>query len=1581
MINFVNLHNHSSFSLLDALSSPKELLSRAKELGQSALALTDHGSFAGAWDALKASKELGVKLIIGAEFYFQDVASNHENKFRHVILLAKNQIGYSNLLTLNFKGFDNKYLFGNKVYSVIDWDLLQKYSEGVICLTSCSNGIVGQLLVQNKLDEAEKAVLRLKEIFKDDLGLEVQANNLKRNPNLHHDGLDQNFVNRQIVKLAKKHSIKVVPTSNTHYLKKEDADIHDTLLAIGSHTNIYSDFRLKYSVPDFYLKTGEEVKEFFDRYYDESFTLEMCENTVYFSNKCEFPDWIDPKFTNASGKELPSFPVKDEPDYQEFLSWKDSHEEVKNLDEDNAYLRYKCQQAIIEKNKNSKEYQDRAAEELEVLEYHGFSSYMLIVADYINWARKNDISVGEGRGCLTGKTQVLTNNGFKHLKDLKKGESVYTHTGKSKKILNTFKFEVPKETLLKIKSLQSYEDLVMTKDHEIFALKKGEKEPKWIEAKDLDKGDFLFTPKIERCIKDPEDIDLSKYSDYKVENDKLNIKVYLKDSLSIKSVAKKSKISFEALRKIKNNDFTNLNNISNLKSYLSNNGKTLNNFLNNKNYKLIKINKNIKFDNDFSYLLGRWVGDGCFHGRKKGGGISIVFNSNDKEGILKIKTYLESLGFYVCQENRKNNNTLLTVSNKAIFNLFKELFPSYTYAGDKSLPLNFRTLNNELLKSMISGLLDSDGTKTKYKLNNIKTISKTLALEIKESLTYIGLPSKIYIEKNPVRYGVKTSTSYNVAFPDLDLNQNYKNVIIKENGYFSKITKITNTRAKYVYDITVEDDHSYLTTNGSVHNSVGGSLVAYLLGIHHADPIEYNLIFARFHNKEKKSYPDIDADFATSGRDKVKTYLRQKYGDEYVAHVSNVNTITPKVYARDIARAHEFGSKDEYVQIGNNIADSIPKEIHGISDAFENAPLFAEYAKKYPQLSRYSSISGKYRAWSTHAGGIVISKRPLVGLVPVRRDKDDSLVLEYDKERAEENGLVKMDILGLSTLDVVDKTLDIIKSITKSDIKIPDDFSDSKTYDLISKGDTFCVFQLGTSSGTMDLCRQIKPRSVDDISHVNSLARPSAKDMRSDFIKTKDGKREFSLIHPSLNRAFKSTFGFGLYEESLMYLAQDVAGWSLHEADRLRKLTKEKGKNPKKVAEWRTSFIEGAVKNNIQEEIAKKIWDETVSSFSGYGFNKSHSVMYSMLSYKTAWLKANFPVQFLLANLVSEVKSNALDADKKISKIKKEIRDKKINILPPDINKSLLSYSLIDENNLLTGLDALKFVTDDAIEDILKKRPFNSFFEFMVKVSTSKVRSNTIQALAASGCLDSFNIPRKLIFLYCSDYRKKLGSWLKKHDPSKDQFNYPWPEEKEWDKSELFALENFYLGEGFICQPKDAYKDFFKVNNKNDNYSTVREIKKKNNKDQIKLFKAIVRDCFEFKIKKEGKNYGKIMLKADIEDIYGDICSLTVFPDSYQKIQDVLKLKKNKFKFEDGVGISFSGSVNVYEDETGLVLNDVYDIIPPPQLPLDLKAKKVSIKSINKSVQPSLNEVSKDELFEEIENSLIDEGFVDPDEN
>jgi len=372
--------------------------------------------------------------------------------------------------------------------------------------------------------------------------------------------------------------------------------------------------------------------------------------------------------------------------------------------------------------------------------------------------------------------------------------------------------------------------------------------------------------------------------------------------------------------------------------------------------------------------------------------------------------------------------------------------------------------------------------------------------------------------------------------------------------------------------------------------------------------------------------------------------------------------------------------------------------------------------------------------------------------------------------------------------------------------------------------------------------------------------------------------------------------------------------------------------------------------------------------------SNSHAITYSMISYHTAYLKAHYPIEFLLANLMAEVGSTTPDAKSNIQKIKKELKQHRIKIIPPDINKSDRQYKIVD-NKLITGLDAIKHVGEEAILDVLEKRPFKSFHDFMLRADSSKVRANVIQAFIASGCFDSFNLSRKSMFLYCSDYRKKLKDFSKKHNPFTEQFTYPWENSDEWSDSQLFALEDFYLEESFICKPYEAYEGFFDIN-----HIKIADLKKAKDKTQIPHMRAIIRDFFEFKVKKEGSRYfGQPMIKAVIEDMNREQISCTIFPDRWKNVQERLKFINSKSTFDKGLAIAFNGSVNEYDGEKGLILDQIFDISMFPKKPDDLKAKKVSMKK-SKIVDAPCVEDNLETLVEELEDNLYDDGLIDLDE-
>jgi DNA polymerase-3 subunit alpha len=1631
-MGYVSLHNHTTFSILDSLIKPIDLFKKAAELGQTAVAVTDHGTLAGMWDSLKASKETGVKLITGCEFYFVDDVTDENARLRHVVLLAKNQIGYKNLLLMSAEGYDNFVVYFKRAVPRIDWKLLEKYSEGLICLTACSNGILGQLINDKQYEEADKQAVKLKEIFGSNLGLEVQPHYLKRTMTNYSGQIDQALTNRKIREIAERNDIRCVAATDAHYVEPKQHDSHNVLLAIAAGSPVNSGSKLSYNVPDFYIKSGNEVYDKLKRQFildpdkGDAFAKSCIDNSKYFADLCEEADWVDPKYSNPSGKELPEFPVKDQEDYNEFLDWCKDRSDL-DKDEDELYIRYKCEIVLNEKYGTRDDYdiyKDRLEKELDVFSHCGVNSYMLLIADIIEWCEKNNISTGPGRGCLTGDSLVFTKNGFVNLKDIKINDEVYTHEGNLRKVKNTFLYNV-NEQGLSINTNYSFDPIKLTSDHKVFAVRSEEtdqykrillsgsssfkkvkrwkttSEPSWIKADELKSNDLIFMPFPIHETQDWSGVyDLGLFqldNSYVVTDDSVIQTLPSSNNLSVRTMANNIDLSRSAIKNAKNGGKLLANTVNKISRYLANYGKTFKEWQTDSNTYTKNVNRFINKDLELLYIIGRWVGDGWIISKNRSHETGFAFHSEDTIGINRITDFFVNYGFNLKKRISANKKlTQIIIHGELLYRFFESIIPDYKgSSGTKHLPSFFRTLKDDQLKSLLIGLCDSDGhveISSKYRRENFDTTSFRLAKEFKESLLYLKIPSSISTRNKYISNGYKCAISYKVRFKGLKLSKAYSS-LIKESGYFCRIRDINKINLDTVYDISVDKDTSYVTSSYAVHNSAAGSLASYLLGIHEADPIKYGLVFERFFSKNKKDYADVDSDVSKKDRHKVIEYIISKYGRDNVAAISNFNTMTPKVYARSIARSFVYGGdRKTAVQVGTAIADAIPSEIGTVSKALEKASLFMEYAKEYTELESYAKdIGGLNVALSTHAAGIIVNKRALRGLVPLRRDKDGNVSIEYEKERVEENNLVKLDILGLKTLDVIDETYDLIKQCNK----VPKPFSyeeyDKKTYDLISKGDTYGVFQFGTSGGTIDLCKKYKPKSIEDLAIITTLARPNAKNIRDDFFKVKNGDMQISYLHPLMKRAFENTLGFSLYDESLLILTEDLAKWDLQDADVLRKITKGKGKYPEKERKAKEKFISDTVKNGIDKKTTEEIWTKVIEPFSLYSFNKSHAVTYSFISYKTAWLKAHYPLEFLVANLKSEVNSNAKVAKDNIAKIKEEIIRLGVKIIPPDINNSDMTYKIIDENTLMTGLDSLKYMGKDAIPEILEKRPFVSFEDFLTKIDGRKVRAPAIQALAASGCLDVFEKSRKLMFLYTADYKSKLTAFLKrKKNDGYEAFNYPWPEEGDWSIPEKCALERFYLGESLSGDKVQEYGGFFThgaVNFKNleklhpPPASTLSEKEQKKYKRRITAVQGEVKNMFEFPVKKEGsKIQGELMAKIILEDPHGNRVTMTCFPDGWTKIQDrCLQLSGNKHKMDVGVGLYINGSLNWYEGDISIIFEDLAKFSPPPQLPVDLKAKKVSMKSTRSRTKVNKEDEDRNLLLEEIENELAESGNADLD--
>ncbi|MDB2481532.1 DNA polymerase III subunit alpha [bacterium] len=1445
---FVSLHNHTELgSPLDGMNNVHQLFEQAKRLRHRAIAITDHGTLTAHYDAWKASKKTGVKLIPGCEFYFAPDLT--QKKSYHLVLLPKNHSGYKNILRLNYEAYKNQVSgYMGKKTPRISWEHLEEFNKDVICLTACSNGPIAKALIADgDMEEAESRLLRLKSIFKENMFLELQPHNLKTD-----DGkVDQVKLNNSLVDYAEKHGLKYVVTSDAHYLDKDHAKYHDMMLAIKDKKAVDDPKRFRYGVQDMYLKDYKEILEFFGK----KIGVTALKNSVIIANMCEEPTYLEPK-----GPRLPRFPIENEVDYSQFLKWYEKS--GGGVSEDKAYLRFQCMKSFKKRFGNlpsseKKERWDRVKYELSILEARDFSSYMLIVADYINWAKKQGIPVGPGRGCVERDVPVYTSNGVKKIQDVSIGDKVFTHTGSLKEVKNTMVYDV-NETMLNIKTFYGdAKGISMTKDHKVFGQKaiisekyakasdKSKKAyKKWkpptdvvseIKAEDLSVGDYIFYP----------------YMEWKSE----------KVSFSLSSID---------------------------------------------GFKKTKSKAKINLNEDIAWFLGKWVADGWISKVKYKWGI--CFNVSEKEQIERAKKCLKYIGIekYGLYEKKYANCVYIESSNKLLYNWLKSLFPNYKQkSSTKHVPEIIFSLSRKLVLSFIEGCVDGDGHRSRSRIV-YRTISRTLAEEIKMLINMVGLPASIQ-KQHPKAYKDRpaSQTSYSVVWPNLSKRSvNYKRI---NGGFLVKISTILEVKdIEHVYDITVEEDHSYMTTYGAIHNSAGGSLVSYLISITSVNPLEYGLIFERFHNKEKKSFPDIDTDFAHPSR--VKEYLKEKYGAERVASISNWSTLSPKVVIKDVARSLNLGGdKSTAFKISNHITSIMP-DAKTIEEAMSMSKEFASFMEKYPKLYEYASkLQGLTRNWGVHAAGVVISDEPLYNFVPLRIDDTGQTITQWEKNRCEENGLIKMDILGLNTLNVISDVFDIIEKTKGRKISIEDiPLDDEKTFKMISSGKNAGVFQL--ESSLSPLCQKIKPNDVRMISDINALGRPSCSpEDRTNYIKRRFNIQKPEFRHETLKNALGDTFGVSLYEESMMTIAKDCAGWDLNQADALRKITKLKGKDPGLVLKTQNNFIKDCMSfKKIPYAKAKEIWDLEISPYGNYGFNKSHSILYSHISVYTAWLKCHFPTEFMCGLLRAEDPNS----DKAQSYIN-ESKGMKIDIHSPNINKSSYNYIVLSQKNILTGLSAIKGLGKKAVDEVMNNQPFINLADFLTKCSGRILNKTCVQSLSKAGALDLFGYTRKNIFENYAKFRTSARAKIKKGvDVKEIEFA---KSEEEWSKREILVNEMSVLGRTISGSMHEAFEGYFTNSNNITYLNQVPSLRK----GEVVKVEAIVKTLKkEFTIK-NGNNKGRKFGKYLIEDKKGNLSEITLWTYDYEKY---------KSRLIDGIPFKAICKVNEYMGQKDLSLKTLESV-------------------------------------------------------
>jgi DNA polymerase-3 subunit alpha len=533
---------------------------------------------------------------------------------------------------------------------------------------------------------------------------------------------------------------------------------------------------------------------------------------------------------------------------------------------------------------------------------------------------------------------------------------------------------------------------------------------------------------------------------------------------------------------------------------------------------------------------------------------------------------------------------------------------------------------------------------------------------------------------------------------------------------------------------------------GPGRGSVAGSLVAYALGITNINPLEYDLLFERFLNPERRSMPDIDVDFADDQRGEVIDYVRRKYGDNSVSQIITFNRLSSKAVIRDVARVLKIP-----IPTVNSITKHIPSKfgkVYSIDQSLAEVPEL-KWVKnseepQIQELIRHARVlEGMNRNASKHAAGVVITPGDVSDYVPMANAvSQQEIVTQYNMKDIENVGLLKMDFLGLRTLTIIRDTIALIKKNYNKEIdidKIP--FDDEKTYQLFTKGQTTGIFQF-ESPPMREYLKKLQPTSLSDLAAMNALYRPGPMEFIDEFIDRKFGRKKVEYLHKILEESLRETYGVIVYQEQVIQIANKIGAMSLAEADILRRAMGKKDLQSMK--EQKSKFIKGAIANGISKKVAEEIFT-SIDKFANYGFNKSHAVAYSYIAYQTAYLKAHFTAEFLAANLTNEFENTA-----KVTKFLEDCRRLKIEILPPDVNNPSVNFDVID-GKIRFGLSAIKNVGKGAVEEIIRSRNkmarnFTSIFDFCLSVDTRVVNKRALEGLVTAGAFDSINTNRASFF-------------------------------------------------------------------------------------------------------------------------------------------------------------------------------------------------------------------------------------------
>lgn len=748
---------------------------------------------------------------------------------------------------------------------------------------------------------------------------------------------------------------------------------------------------------------------------------------------------------------------------------------------------------------------------------------------------------------------------------------------------------------------------------------------------------------------------------------------------------------------------------------------------------------------------------------------------------------------------------------------------------------------------------------------------------------------------------------------------------------------------------------------GPGRGSAAGSLVAYALQITNADPILHGLIFERFLNPDRISMPDIDIDFCYERRQEVIDYVNRKYGTDNVAQIITFGTMAARAVIRDVGRVMSLSYQDV-----DRLAKLIPFELNiTIEQALEREPKLKELMATDARIARLIEISksleGLARHASTHAAGVVISDTALTEHVPLFK-AEEQVSTQFTMKDIEKIGLLKMDFLGLKTLTMIEQTLKIVKRLRKEEVDLEKlTLDDKSAYEMLSRAEALGVFQL-ESSGMRDLLKKMKPTLFDHLVALLALYRPGplGSGMVDDFIRRMHNPKLIEYDHPRLEPILKETYGVILYQEQVMKIVSELAGFTLAKADSLRKAIGKK--IPEVMEKEKKSFLEGAIKNGVKEAVAEKIWN-LIDYFSGYGFNKSHSTAYALISYHTAYLKAHYPIEFMTALLTSEMGNT----DKVVRYIE-ECKRMGITVQPPSVNESYSEFTCMG-SSIRFGLAAVKNVGLTAIDSILEARKeglFTSFLDFVKRIDLRVCNRKVLESLIKCGALDCFGAHRAQLTAVLDQTLEMATSYHK--DQSRGQLSFfgsgagnafeeagaSLPDIPEWPENQLLMYERELMGFYVTAHPLSRHAKILR------NYAAASTDTLSEFRDQAEVtLGGIVDQMREITTKKGDK-----MAFVTLQDLTGS-CEIVVFPSIYQNAAALVR---------PDTLIFVKGKVNA-RDDLPKVLAD--EIVPLEEVPKRF-TRLVSIDLQTAGLDPALLEEIRSILLKHKGKTPVHIAFRDP---